>query len=89
MPRPQNELCLSVEGIRNSLMNVQSLNNNYVKKACISLKPGEFFESQVFVLLPYSQENKPFKEKYFDINFVVSDGNKFHYTAESIFYVSK
>ncbi len=89
MPRPQNNLCLSVEGIGNGLMNVQSLNNNYVKKACISLKPGEVFESQVFVLLPYSQGNKSLQEKYFDIDFVVSDGNKFHYTTESIFYVSK
>lgn len=88
MPRPQNNLCLSVEGLANGLINVQSLGSNYVKQSCISLKPGEVFESRVFVLQPYSHDHISFKEKYFNINFIISDGDKFDLKAESIFYIS-
>ncbi len=88
IPKPQNQLCLSIEGLQNSLLNIQLLGNNYEKKQCFNLKPGESFESQVFILAP-SESFQPFSQKYFDINFVLHAEDSSSFSTRSIFYIRK
>jgi cytochrome c oxidase accessory protein FixG len=86
MPKPQNHLCLSIKGLPNALLNVQALGNKYEEQQCFSLKPGEAFESQVFVL-EASEDFKNATQNYFNFDFVLQAEESF--PTRSIFYIRK
>ncbi len=90
-PIPQDNMCLSVDGLEGALIDIQGVSQDYARKSCFKLQPGQTLEAQMIVLLPY-KTLRTLKTNgiavYRKIDFILqSDEGKILGTTEGRFYI--